>query len=211
MKKSDEIKFLEKQFLAAIDARNKLQDNYHKWMTFYYVANGALLVAITTLYSKAPISVQPSAIGVAALTGLGILTCMIWNLSCKGYYHWSLSWMDIIMYLERKLANNDKNVMIYNTFSSNVTDNSFMPTKPANISTPKLTLFFSAVCIVCWAIFGFVQICPCQISILCSLLELAGLLAVVYGVHVALAKLLKSRTDSHIMVDYNSMAKEEIA
>lgn len=180
-------------------------------MSFYYVANGALLVAITTLYSKTPISVQPSTIGVAALTSLGILTSMIWNLSCKGYYHWSLSWMDIIMYLERKLAKNDKDLMIYNTFSSNVTDNSFIPTKPANISTPKLTLFFSAACIVCWAIFGFIQICPCQTSIYCSLLELIGVLVGIYIVHVVLAKRLKSRTDSHIMVDYKSMAKEQIA
>ena len=43
---------LEKQYKIAIDARDKLNDNYHKWMTFYYIANGAILVAITTLYSK---------------------------------------------------------------------------------------------------------------------------------------------------------------
>ena len=37
------------QYLRAIDARDKLNENYHRWMTFYYIALGPILLAIITL------------------------------------------------------------------------------------------------------------------------------------------------------------------
>ncbi len=80
---ADEITLLERQYKTAIDARDKLNDNYHKWMTFYYVANGAILVAITTLFSQ---HCELDS-GVFVLSLLGLLTCIIGIYSCKGYYY----------------------------------------------------------------------------------------------------------------------------
>ena len=143
---------LERQYKIAIEARHTLNDNFHKWMTFYYVANGAILVAITTLYSK----IQYEK-GILCLSLIGIFVCMLWNLSCKGYYYWSKSYINTIIKLERKLINDNLDLGVYSTFSKKVAveeDSSWNPTKPANISTPKLTLFFSLISICCWIAFS---------------------------------------------------------
>ena len=108
-------------------------------MTFYYVANGAVLVAITTLFSK-----QGLDKGIFLLSLIGVLICIIWNLSCKGYYYWSNSWINLIIELEKKVF--DKDNLVYGAFSKNIAVNE-KPTwhilEPKNISTPKLTLIFS--------------------------------------------------------------------
>ncbi|MEO6849294.1 MAG: hypothetical protein ABI166_01635, partial [Mucilaginibacter sp.] len=147
----DEITLFEKQYNVAIDARDKLNDNYHKWMTFYYVANGAILVAVTSLSNK----VDNYNVVLLTLAIVAIYTCITWNLSCRGYYYWSLSWIDIIMHFERKIANGDIYKMPYSMFSGDVVnrfDHKNNPLTPANISTPKLTLRFSIFAITCWAL-----------------------------------------------------------
>lgn len=73
---------LYEQYKLAINSRDKLTDNYHKWMTFYYVAGSAILIAITTLYNK-----DSENQGLLFLSLLGLFICILWNLSCKGYYH----------------------------------------------------------------------------------------------------------------------------
>ena len=145
---TDKQKLLETQYKLAIDARDKLNDNYHKWMTYYYVANGAILVAITTIYSKVALDN-----GILLLAIIGLITCILWNLSCKGYYYWSLSWMNIIVRFERKIIQKDLDLGVYSVFSKEVfstEDLVAIPNKPANISTPKLTLFFSYCAIISW-------------------------------------------------------------
>ena len=136
---ADEITLLERQYKLAIDARDKLNDNYHKWMTFYYVANGAVLVATTSLFDK-----SKNGHGIFIFSLIGIFICLLWNLSCKGYYYWSNSWINIIMDLEKRVTKGDKTLFVYSAFSQKVVDKetySWFPLKPANISTPKLTLF----------------------------------------------------------------------
>ena len=148
-KKEKKKKIFEKQYKIAIEARDKLNDNYHKWMTFYYVANGAVLVAITTLFSK-----QGQDKGIFILSLIGVLICIIWNLSCKGYYYWSNSWINLIIELEKKLF--DEENLVYGAFSEKVAVNeksTWYILEPNNISTPKLTLLFSFTSIVCWTIY----------------------------------------------------------
>lgn len=148
MESTDKSKLMENQYKLAIDARDKLNDNYHKWMTYYYVANGAILVAITAIYNKIALDN-----GILFLAIIGLITCILWNLSCKGYYYWSLSWMNIIVRFERKIIQNDLDLGVYSVFSKDVFDNEdsvAIPNKPANISTPKLTLFFSYCAVVSW-------------------------------------------------------------
>jgi hypothetical protein len=144
----DKSKLLEAHYKLAIDARDKLNDNYHKWMTYYYVANGAILVAITAIYNKVALDN-----GILLLAIIGLITCILWNLSCKGYYYWSLSWMNIIVRFERNIIQNDLDLGVYSIFSKEVFDKEdsvIIPNKPANISTPKLTLFFSYCAIISW-------------------------------------------------------------
>lgn len=139
---------LKEQYKLAIDARDKLNDNYHKWMTFYYVANAAILVAITQLFKEGKLN-----LGIQILSILGIIICIFWNLSCKGYYYWSKSWIEIIQKLEKKYIEDNTELGVYSAFSENV-ESSTSPFKQGNISTPKLTLLFSAIAISGWILFS---------------------------------------------------------
>jgi hypothetical protein len=197
----DEIKLQERQYKLAIDAKDKLNDNYHRWMTFYYVANGAVLVAATTLFDK-----SKNDHGVFVFALIGIFICLLWNLSCKGYYYWSNSWINIIIDLEKKVTNGDKTLFVYSAFSKKVADegtNSWLPLKPANISTPKLTLLFSFFSIVGWTTFSVYEFLV-QYSFLCFCCKvtlIAVLIITVLVTFFTLPKFVKSRQDNkHTLV-----------
>lgn len=185
---------MEKQYRIAIDARDKLNDNYHKWMTFYYVANGAVLVAITTLSSK-----QVLDKGIFILSLIGVLICMAWNLSCKGYYYWSNSWINLIIDLEKKTFIGED--LVYGAFSKKIADEekpSWYPLEPNNISTPKLTLLFSIISFVSWTIFSiysfnieFQEYSNLHKTIASILIFLAIILS-----YILLPKIIKSRKDN---------------
>ena len=200
----DQALLLEKQYRLAIDARDKLNDNYHKWMTFYYVANGATLVAITSLYDKGN-----NESGIFLLSLIGIFICLLWNLSCKGYYYWSNSWIDIIIALEKKVTNGNNSLFVYSAFSKRVADGetySWMPLKPANISTPKLTLLFSFCSICIWSSFSvyeffsqYSDLCLC-----CRITLSAALILIVLMLYLLLPKITKSRhDDKHNLIATN--------
>jgi len=153
------LEFLERQYKQAIDARDKLNDNFYKWMSYYYLANAGVLVAITTLYNKDNVINN----GMLIFSFVGIIVCILWHLSCKGYYYWSLSWIDIIKRFEKslipeyekeQLSENTK-FAVYSIFSKEVAEENdfyWKPTSSANISTPKLTLLFSFISAIFWII-----------------------------------------------------------
>ncbi len=196
---ADDKSLIEKQFKLAIDARERLNDNYHKWMTFYYVANGAILVAITTLSSK-----SENDKGIFTLALIGIFICILWNLSCKGYYYWSNSWIDIILRLEKKVIEEEAN-MVYSVFSKKVVEGekySSLPIHPANISTPKLTLIFSFFSMCSWTAFSIYQFlktfqstCNCNKGIAIGAIIVSVLLT-----YLILPTFVKSRRDGHILI-----------
>lgn len=141
------------QYKLTIDARDKLNDNYYKWMSYYYLANAGVVLAITTLFTKMP---KPDYSGILVLSLIGIFVCLLWHYSCKGYYYWSKSWIYLIIRLEKNLIKEDINLGCYSVFSEEVAngdDSILLPNKPANISTPKLTLLFSFCCIIFWYIY----------------------------------------------------------
>ena len=107
----------ERQYKLAIDARDKLSDNYHKWMSFYYVANGAVVVAITTLFIK-----DKENKGILLLSILGVFICLLWYLSCRGYNYWSHSWIKIITKLEKAVAEGNDGLLVYSAFSREVVE-----------------------------------------------------------------------------------------
>lgn len=197
----DKLGLLERQYKIAIDARDKLNDNYHKWMTFYYVANGAVLVAITSLFSK-----SENNHGIFLFSLIGIFICILWNLSCKGYYYWSNSWINIIIDLEKRVTGDDETLFVYSAFSKNVVDKetySWFPLKSANISTPKLTLLFSFFSIIGWTTFSVYEFLT-QYSYLCLCCKVtisAVMIIAVIVTILALPKLVKSRqNDKHTLV-----------
>lgn len=204
MDSNDKDKLMKEQYKLAIEARDRLNDNYHKWMTFYYVANAAILVAITSIINKSNLDNS-----VLFLSIVGLLICVLWNLSCKGYYYWSNSWMDIIIKYENNLFKDNDDLRVYSVFSRKVaeTKNSILiPNKPANISTPKLTLFFSYFAILCWfgyATYRFVFIqyteCCCLGFKIVILILFFMLILFIYSILLPLNA--KSKDDnSHILI-----------
>jgi cell division protein FtsW (lipid II flippase) len=182
---------MEKQYKIAIDARDKLNENYHKWMTFYYVANGAILVAITTLSSK-----QVLDKGIFILSLIGVLICMIWNLSCKGYYYWSHSWINLIIELEKKVFINED--LVYGAFSKKIADDekpSWYPMEPNNISPPKLTLIFSFISFLSWTVYSIYSynIQFQEYSILIKTIISILICLTIIACYIGIPKLVKSR------------------
>ena len=150
-----DVSFLEKQYKYSIDARDKLNENYHKWMTYFYIANAGIIVAISSIFKESQTNIS-----LLFLSLIGIFISIIWNLSCKGYYYWSLSWIDIIKRFEELMTTEENTFAVYSIFSKEVADSEtgyLIPTKPANISTPKLTLIFSLFSILCWVVFSVFQ------------------------------------------------------
>ena len=186
----------------AIDARDKLNDNFHKWMTYYYVANGAILLAITSLYRE-----SSSNKGLLALSLIGLVICILWNQSCKGYYYWSKSWISLIIALERRLTKDKTHLGVYSIFSKRTADyddDLWHPLKGANISTPKLTMIFSTLTIVGWMIYSAYEflILYSHLTLSTKILILGlGFAIVLLIYYVLLPTLVPSRSeDSHKLV-----------
>ncbi len=146
-------------YKLAIDARDKLNENYHKWMTFYYVANGTILVAVMRLL------IDSNFLVICFLSIIGAIISLFWHLSCKGYYYWSNNWIDIIQAHERKLLKNreDELIGVYSIFSKKVDNEEkknyrYGVKDYANVSTPKLTLIFSFLSIVVWIALGIIAL-----------------------------------------------------
>jgi hypothetical protein len=167
-------------YKLAIDARDKLNGNYHKWMSFYYVAIGAVLLALTTVVSQTDTKYS---LLILSLSLLGFLISTFWHLSCKGYYYWLKSCMAVIKYHEQQLLRNEEFRFpgVYTVFSKEVNEKKFnicIPTDYANISTPKLTLIFSFCTMLCWliaSIYLYFENFTCQnISCPFLLISIAG-------------------------------------
>ncbi|MDR0436914.1 MAG: hypothetical protein LBH22_01280 [Bacteroidales bacterium] len=191
-----EKKYLDLQYKLSIEARDKLNDNFHKWMTFYYVANAAILVAIVTLCKDKSMNTS-----ILVLSILGVFISMLWNLSCKGYNYWSRNWMNIIIKCEKNIQEFYDKFGVYSIFAKEVAENNnsiWSLNNPANISTPKLTMLLSLTSMIIWIIFAICQFwkqysfhTSIKVTIVVFFIILIG---ITYG--FILPRLAKSRTNS---------------
>lgn len=127
-------------YKLAIAARNFHYDNFNKWMNFFYVAVGAILISYFS--SKGDIEkFRP------LLALLGLVISFYGYLSCKGYYYWIHNWIWQVSRIEGRL---DKSDILYKSFSEEVIKNNDKILKinsSANISTSKMSLlFFLTIC-----------------------------------------------------------------
>lgn len=121
-----------------VDARNFHYENFNKWMTFFYVAIGAIFLGY---YSD---GINKITNGRLLLNILGIITSLFFYWSGKGYYYWETNWIMKIHDYERQFSDKDK---IYGSFANKKVNNDYYKiTSGANISTSKISLSF-AFCI----------------------------------------------------------------
>ncbi|PIE49955.1 MAG: hypothetical protein CSA38_05660 [Flavobacteriales bacterium] len=139
--------YMQKQYELAIDAKNKLNENFHKWMSFYYVANSAILLSVVGIANQqANMCCEVS----FALAVIGVVISIFWKLSCKGHLYWSQNWIEVIFRLEEQLFKDNDQFKIYSIFSKKVHSEK----RDFNVSTPKLTLYFSYIVHFSWVIYS---------------------------------------------------------
>lgn len=171
----------------AINARNELKKDYNTWMNFFYIANAAILVAIS--------SIKDNSNAMLFLALIGLLLAIGWFLSLRGYRYWLDNWTKILILREREYFREE---CVYGVFAEETKEtNIFNPIGMNNISTPKVLQCVSIVVIVSWILFiGY---------IICSKVDFTGCTALVIGViilsiiflYVIVSKVLASNISFH--------------
>jgi hypothetical protein len=148
MKEKRKVKKI-KQYELLINARNFHYDNFNKWMTYYYVAMGALFVGYYTMKSGNKID----NFGEYSLLLLGFVVGLFWYWSCKGYYYWNINFITLVNNFEKEILKLDEKERVYFVFANKNTQNNYLnPISGANVSTSKVTILFSFTITVMWGV-----------------------------------------------------------
>jgi hypothetical protein len=144
----DKFELLMKKYELLISARNFHYDNFNKWMTYFYVAIGALFVGYCTiLTSQKMIDVFHQTLVIF----MGFLVSIFWYWSAKGYYYWNISFINLVNYYEKDLLKFDKKERVYFVFANRNSQNNYLsPISGANISTSKVAILFAFLICLFW-------------------------------------------------------------
>lgn len=141
---------LDDRYKILIEARNFHYDNFSKWMTYFYVAIGALFVGYCTVLSSS----RPQPMLEYLLPILGFLVSLLWYWSAKGYYYWNINFINLVNYYEKDLLQFKKNERVYFMFANTKAQNNYgSPVSGANISTSKIAILFAFIVTAFW---GFI-------------------------------------------------------
>ena len=132
---------LELQYKSLIKARNFHYENLNKWLTFFYVAIGAMFAGFCSLHEKGAINSKLEIVVIAVL----YLVCICAYLSCKGYYYWENQWIMLLQDFENRHLNNGiQDYRVYAVFANKKNlDQPYNLIGGANVSTTKVSLFLT--------------------------------------------------------------------
>lgn len=132
---------LELQYKTLIKARNFHYENLNKWLTFFYVAIGAMFAGFCSIHASKTPDPQLEIVVVAVL----YLVCICAYLSCKGYYYWENHWIMLLHDFENRHLNNGiQDYRVYAVFANKKNlDQPYNLIKGANVSTTKVSLFLT--------------------------------------------------------------------
>jgi hypothetical protein len=132
-----------------IKAKNFHYDNYNKWLTYFYVAIGALFVGYYTLTTSNTDNKFKDELLI--LISLGYIVSLLWYWSSKGYYFWNINFITLVNDCEEKDLGLSPENRVYYTFANKKTQNNYLnPIGGANISTSKIAIFFSFLIALVW-------------------------------------------------------------
>ena len=188
---------MDKQYERLIKARNFHYENLNKWLTFFYVAIGAIFAGFCTLYKEGSPKLLVLVMAVLYMVSL----CAY--LSCKGYYYWENHWIIFLQDFERKyFADKEDGLRVYSVFANKEKlHEPYNAVGGANVSTTKVSLFLTlTIATISGAILiyyitkeiGFVCACKCY-AIFVSFMEsgiLTTILALI-GMHFLKSNLEK--------------------
>ena len=155
------------RYFHLINARNFHYDNNNKWMTYFYVAIGALFVGYYTLLASNCNQKFNNELIVLVL--LGYIISLLWYWSSKGYYFWYINFITLVNDCEENDLKLDPKHRVYYVFANKKTQNNYLnPVRGANISTSKISILFSFIIAIVWGVLFFDKIYP--IAIGCEIL-----------------------------------------
>lgn len=137
---NEELQKSKEAYEQALKARSELKKDYNTWMNFFYIINGAVLLAMT--------SDNVSEYGRIILSVVGLVVSIAWLLSCRGYRYWVDSWTRIVLLREREYFGEEK---VYGVLAEE-TKESCKPLGTNNISTAKILQVISLFAILVWNI-----------------------------------------------------------
>ena len=129
----------DRQYERLIKARNFHYENLNKWLTFFYVAIGAIFAGFGTLYKEG----SPKLV-ILILVVLYLVSICAY-LSCKGYYYWENHWIIFLQDFERKyFADKEDGLRVYSVFANKEKlHEPYNAVGGANVSTTKVSLFLT--------------------------------------------------------------------
>ncbi len=163
--KEEKIKIEEKEFnlrfekyKILIAARNFHYENFNKWMTYFYVAIGALFIGYTSI-SVSKENIENNTFLLNLLCILGFICSVLWLLSAKGYYYWNINFITLVNHYEKEILKFPQDERVYFVFANKGTENQyFLPHRGANISTSKVAIFFAFLISCFWGILFYKNI-----------------------------------------------------
>lgn len=172
----------DKQYERLIAARDFHYGNLNKWLTFFYVAVGAVFAGYCTLSADSPYSQM-----LVVILIVGYFISLAGYLSCKGYYYWEKNWIMLLQYYEETYLKDpesgkdeeDKELMfryrVYSIFANvKDLDHPWRIAKGANVSTTKvaliLTFFITSAfgALLLYEAMPFIEECNVILSIVLS-------------------------------------------
>lgn len=132
-----------------INARNFHYENFNKWMTYFYVAIGALFVGYYSIIT----SVKCLRMEEISISVLGFITSLLWYWSSKGYYHWNINFITLVNECEKNDLKLKDEERVYFVFANKKSQNDYInPISGANISTSKISILFAFIITVVWGV-----------------------------------------------------------
>ncbi len=150
---SKEVLSQKERYQYLINARNFHYENFNKWMTYFYVAIGALFVGYYNIASQKNMDKEQ-----IILLLLGYVASLFWYWASKGYYFWNINFITLVNNCEEKLGLT-KDKRVYFVFANKKTQNNYIsPTSGANISTSKIAILFAFIVTIAWNLLLFCKI-----------------------------------------------------
>lgn len=142
------------RYKLVINARNFHYENFNKWMTYFYVAIGALFVGYCTILSSEKIIADKRVMLEYLVLTLGYIVSTLWYWSAKGYYYWNINFITLVNHYEQNVLKFKKKKRVYAVFANKKTENHYYnPIRGANISTSKVAILFAFIITSVW---GFI-------------------------------------------------------
>ncbi|MDO5105053.1 hypothetical protein [Capnocytophaga sp.] len=149
-----------------IKARNFHYENFNKWISYFYIAIGALFVGYYTILPHKEMDTEKTIVLV-----LGYTTSLFLYWSSKGYYFWNINFIMLINDCEENTLNLDNEDRVYFVFANKKIQNNYLkPHTGANISTSKIAIFFSFVITLAWGVLLMKAIYS-ELNLFCNLVS----------------------------------------